>query len=438
VLAKAELDAGYAVAWADLDAMGPAELLERLRALGVADEAIDERFLYFEPDEPLVSNRLAEVKTLLAEREIRLFVIDSFNPMLGLHGLDPFSSADVETFWRTVAAPIAAAGAAPVLIDHVPKNPDGRGKYAYGSERKASGAIVHLGFRPLEPFARGRTGVALITTHKDRPGFLPRPTIGRFVLASDGERVSYALEADRAHAGDAFRPTVLMERVSRALELEREPKTQRWIEDNVRGKKAAVRDAIKVLVAEGYLDVNETAKGHFYRSVAAYREEDDAVADGARGTASRPRPDRVPELRSASIRDRVPASPPTGDAVADAQTPRPRVPGRSGTQSLPAIGDEGYLDHLFAALEQGLVTEGEWRQGDRAHRFVVAAARAPARRLREPTLEEALRDPALFAEHVAPYATLVDDDTRVERATPEEEAELERLRKKFPEIAGGR
>jgi hypothetical protein len=138
------LDAGYAVAWADLDAMGPAELLERLRALGVADEAIDERFLYFEPDEPLVSNRLAEVKTLLAEREIRLFVIDSFNPMLGLHGLDPFSSADVETFWRTVAAPIAAAGAAPVLIDHVPKNPDGRGKYAYGSERpRADGCGAH-------------------------------------------------------------------------------------------------------------------------------------------------------------------------------------------------------------------------------------------------------------------------------------------------------
>jgi hypothetical protein len=58
------------------------------------------------------------------------------------------------------------------------------------------------------------------------------------------------------------------------------------------------------------------------------------------------------------------------------------------------------------------------------------------RRRREPTLEEALNDPALFAEHVAPYATLVDDDTRVERATAEEEAELERLREKFPEIAG--
>ncbi len=38
----------------------------------------------------------------------------------------------------------------------------------------------------------------------------------------------------------------------------------------------------------------------------------------------------------------------------------------------PLIGDEGYLEHLFAAFENGHVTEEEWHQGDRAHRFVVA------------------------------------------------------------------
>jgi hypothetical protein len=38
----------------------------------------------------------------------------------------------------------------------------------------------------------------------------------------------------------------------------------------------------------------------------------------------------------------------------------------------PLVGDEGYLEHLFAAFENGHVTEEEWHQGDRAHRFVVA------------------------------------------------------------------
>ena len=39
-------------------------------------------------------------------------------------------------------------------------------------------------------------------------------------------------------------------------------------------------------------------------------------------------------------------------------------------ESIPPIGDEGYLEHLYAALEAGLITEGEWHEGDRAHRLV--------------------------------------------------------------------
>ena len=38
---------------------------------------------------------------------------------------------------------------------------------------------------------------------------------------------------------------------------------------------------------------------------------------------------------------------------------------------VPIIGDDDYLAHLFAALEGGRVTEREWKQGERAHRFVV-------------------------------------------------------------------
>jgi hypothetical protein len=47
VLAKAEIDGGHSVAWAHLDAMVPAEALSRLHALGVPDDLIAERFLYF-------------------------------------------------------------------------------------------------------------------------------------------------------------------------------------------------------------------------------------------------------------------------------------------------------------------------------------------------------------------------------------------------------
>lgn len=299
ILAKAEMDAGYAVAWADLDAMGAGELLDRLRILGVPDEVTGQQFLHFEPTERLKQGRLDDVCALLAGRGVRLFVIDAFNPMLNLHGLDPSSTPDVETFWREIATPLTKAGAAPTMLDHVPKNSDGRGKYAYGSERKATGAIVHIGFRLLgEPLARGTTGRTLLTTHKDRPGYLPRPAIGRLVLASDGEHITYELEADHTRTGSDFRPTVLMERASRELEQQTEPVSQTWIETNVKGKRPTLREAVSLLVDEGYIAKTETPRGFKLTSARPYREADDPVLAYEEETASPPRPHRVPDLVS--------------------------------------------------------------------------------------------------------------------------------------------
>jgi AAA domain len=136
ILAKAEIGAGYPVGWADLDAMGEGEVLARLRLLGVPDDLIARQFPYYAPDGSLTGQALEDVVAEVVDKQMRLFVIDAFNPALSLHGLDPSSTPDVETFWREVAQPLCDAGAAVTLLDHVTKNPDGRGKYAYGSERK--------------------------------------------------------------------------------------------------------------------------------------------------------------------------------------------------------------------------------------------------------------------------------------------------------------
>jgi len=44
----------------------------------------------------------------------------------------------------------------------------------------------------------------------------------------------------------------------------------------------------------------------------------------------------------------------------------------------PHFGDENFLPWLYAKLEAGVITEGEWHEADRAHRFVVAAEKAKA------------------------------------------------------------
>jgi hypothetical protein len=130
ILCKAELDIGLPVCWVDLDAMGPGAMLERLQLLGVTDEQIGD-FLYYEPSQMLDKAMLDEITATIASRGIRLFVIDAFNPILGLLGFDYEKTRDVEQFWRTVADPICRAGAAPVLLDHVVKNADNRGKYSH-------------------------------------------------------------------------------------------------------------------------------------------------------------------------------------------------------------------------------------------------------------------------------------------------------------------
>ena len=149
ILAKAEMDAGYSVAWADLDAMGSAELLSRLRALGVDDNVIDQRFLYYEPAERLINDVLGT------------------SPPRSPSGRSGCSSSTPSTRCCRCTASTRTAprtsrrsgGRSPtrsaVPVPHrrcsttSPRTP-ARAKYAYGSERKASGAIVHVGFRLLD------------------------------------------------------------------------------------------------------------------------------------------------------------------------------------------------------------------------------------------------------------------------------------------------
>jgi hypothetical protein len=110
------------------------------------------------------------------------------------------------------------------------------------------------------------------------------------VSDADGATVTYRLEEDRSHAGDTFRPTVLIERVSRKLEGETEPRSQTWIEENVSGKVPALRDALALLVSENYVERKRGGRGFEHTSVRPYREADDVLDRDDESTPSLPRP----------------------------------------------------------------------------------------------------------------------------------------------------
>ena len=165
--------AGRSVVYIDLE-NGPHEILTRLLALGLTTDEIDGHFLYVAPTVPIARWR-DDVRELIEKREPSLVVIDSYTGSLALNDCDPDRAVDVERHARDVLAPLRASGAAVVLIDHVVKNREARGRYSIASERKVGIADVHLGFEVVVPFSRGRRGAVKLVTHKDRHGWMRRP-----------------------------------------------------------------------------------------------------------------------------------------------------------------------------------------------------------------------------------------------------------------------
>lgn len=271
-IALAEVRAGGTALLIDLE-MGQWDARERLRDLGATDDELD-RLYYIEPDAPATE----EIILGLVELTPTLVIIDAAAGAYGLQGLDDNKRADVERFVAIFIRPFWLAGIATLLVDHVVKNVEARGKYAIGSERKIGSADVHLGFEVVAPLSRGGSGLYKITTHKDRGGWLPRPKAAELELRSDPvtHSISHTFRAPRESESDGvFRPTILMERVSLYLEQQTEPVSRNAIEEAVEGKRDTLRMAINRLLADGFAAEEPGARGsRLVSSIRPYRKGD--------------------------------------------------------------------------------------------------------------------------------------------------------------------
>jgi hypothetical protein len=265
--------AGGLVVYFDFE-NGPRIILERLHALGATDEEIGS-ILYFRPEDTLTPELAAELFALAPA----LAVVDSFDALLVLQGLDSNSGTDVARCYRETIYPLKHRGATVLALDHLPKATEGRGKFAIGSQRKVAGADVHLGLKSQRPFARGHTGIATLKVHKDRHGYHARPTAAEFELASNEGGAVVAWKVRPADADQApFRPTHLMEKVSRYVESRADtPPSKNMIEEAVHGKNDYIRVAVRLLCDEGYL--HEQPPGahgaKLLTFLRAYREDED-------------------------------------------------------------------------------------------------------------------------------------------------------------------
>jgi hypothetical protein len=230
--------------------------------------------------------------TLLAGGPYALAVIDGVSEAYALLGLDPADNLDVAKFLAILPRPIAEHGAAVLELDHVAKAKESRGRYALGAQHKLAGIAVAYSTDIIKAPSRADAGLIKLKVEKDRHGHVRGQAAGGVIAlahitpSGNGEHVTVLLEPPEVsvtETGD-FRPTTLMERVSRYLEDE-PGATLRTVRTDVSGKAAYVDQALRVLTAEGLVSNGQTGRrGAITSSMST-----------AKTTTVSPCPNRVPD-----------------------------------------------------------------------------------------------------------------------------------------------
>jgi hypothetical protein len=289
------LSTGGRVLFVDFESDAGA-IVERLRLLEADDDAVRARFAYVHPEvDPRNPNEAETFEAMLTQR-FDLAVLDGVTDAVGLFGLESRDN-DALTVWaRLLPKRIAdETGAAVVMVDHVTKDAESRGRFAIGGQAKLAtitGAAYTV--ETSQTLGRGLRGEIVLRVAKDRPGYIrghsgPRRADGtqesaRIIVDSTIEGVvTITVEPHKVRGLDAsatFRPTTLMERISEALEARISPATTNQLIDGVGGKTDHKRLALDVLITEGYIEVTAGPnRSRLHTSTKPYRQADDPLSD---------------------------------------------------------------------------------------------------------------------------------------------------------------
>ncbi len=290
---RQQLLAGEVVWYLDFEDDAHSVVGDRLVAtMDVPEDLVVGQLAYFNPDGP-VSDEVIDHLLCLEGDPPSLVVIDGVTEALAASGLDSNSSEDVATFQRLASA-LAQAGAAVVLIDHLPKDAPVTEMNPIGSQHKRSGISVLFRVLPVEGFGRGRAGKSVVRECKDRPGHVKRLsveyTVGRteldrvvaeFVIDDSDDDGQPVIELRPPGVDEVWNPTALMEKISRLLE-EQGPLGVNAIKHKLKGNDGYRTKALGALVRDGYVEVEDKGKGKpkLHHSVKPYRSRDHVPGGG--------------------------------------------------------------------------------------------------------------------------------------------------------------
>jgi hypothetical protein len=305
-----------------------ATIVGRLLEMGCSGEQITTGLTYIRPEaSPYHPSELEAWRALLRNR-YSLAVLDGVTDALGLSGASSKDNDEIVAWMRSVPRIIATyTGAAVVLIDHVTKDDENRGRHAIGGVAKMNrldGAAYII--EVVKPLGRGLLGEVSMRVGKDRPGEV-RPHSGRW-RATDRTQESARVVVDSTQPGrvlvivgpppskvgdvthgdddSPFRFTGIMEKVSRLLEASGEEMGRNDIvrslkKDGVKGREANVLAALNTLVEEGFLTTRDGGnKSKPVTHLRPYRQRQDPESDNYEPPLGGYDPDDEQVLPSAS------------------------------------------------------------------------------------------------------------------------------------------
>lgn len=276
-----ELNLGHNVLFIDFEGAAQS-IVERLQNLGVSEQQIKEQFFYSQPG--VTFNELQQddlAGFIIDHGSPSLVIIDGITEAMSQAALNPDVGTDVVKFYDGAPRWFARFyGSAVVMIDHVTKSKETRGRFAIGSERKISGIdgaayMVHL----VAPFGRGKTGKVKLTVSKDRGGYVRQFTSSGDVIAfielksSNDGSISTTITPAKEYGSAPFVPTHIMERISKIVEVDPDGVGVLQLRSALGGNNDVTALAIELLIKDEYIEFTKGPKNkHLHTSLKPYRE----------------------------------------------------------------------------------------------------------------------------------------------------------------------
>jgi bifunctional DNA primase/polymerase-like protein/AAA domain-containing protein len=260
----------------------------RLRDMAAPENALRTRFTYRRPDtDPFSMPGEREAFARLLADPLDLVIIDGVTDALSVFGASSNDMDEVTNVMRRFMRRVAQrTGAAVVMIDHVTKDADTRGRHAVGSQAKLNGLdgaayVIEV----AEVLGQDLRGAVTMRVGKDRPGGV-RPHAGAWrktdrtqlaatvIVDSTGDGIHITVEAPdvEAVAGggpDRFdkakaRLTGVMEALSNHMQNSPGPLSKTNVDTwgTVRGdKRGEARAALDELILRGNVQASPQKRG---------------------------------------------------------------------------------------------------------------------------------------------------------------------------------